>query len=73
MSNHDPASLLTEAEAAKLLKFTPRFLQARRVRGDSPPFVRISSRAIRYRRSDLVAWIEERVRTSTSDSGDRAT
>jgi predicted DNA-binding transcriptional regulator AlpA len=66
MLDHDPASLLTEAEAAKLLKFTPRFLQARRVRGDGPAYVSVSSRAVRYRRSDLVAWIEERVRTSTS-------
>ncbi len=69
MANHDPVYLLTEAEAAKLLKFTPRFLQARRVRGDGPPFVRISSRAIRYRRSDLLTWIEKRVRSSTSDRG----
>ncbi len=69
MTDHDPAALLTEAEAAKLLKFTPRFLQARRVRGDGPAYVSVSSRAVRYRRSDLVTWIEERVRTSTSDHG----
>ncbi len=69
MPDHDPASLLTEADAAELLKFTPRFLQARRMLGNGPPFVRISSRAIRYRRSDLVAWIEARVRTSTADPG----
>ena len=68
MLAHDPA-LLTEADAAKLLAFTPRFLQARRIRGNGPPFVRISSRAIRYRRSDLLAWIEDRVRTSTADAG----
>ena len=61
MLAHDPA-LLTEADAAKLLTFTPRFLQARRIRGNGPPFVRISSRAIRYRRSDLLAWIEDLVR-----------
>ncbi len=69
MVDYDSETLLTEAEAAKLLKFTPRFLQARRVRGDGPAYVHVSSRAVRYRRSDLVAWIEERVRTSTSDQG----
>ncbi len=69
MPYYDPASLLTEAEAAKLLKFTPRFLQARRVRGDGPAYVSVSNRAVRYRRSDLVAWIEERIRSSTSDLG----
>ena len=70
MSQYDPAALLTEADAAALLKFKPRFLQARRVSGDGPPFIRISSRAIRYRRSDLIAWIEDRIRTSTSDTGE---
>jgi predicted DNA-binding transcriptional regulator AlpA len=67
MSITDLERLLTEAEAAEYLQFTPRFLQARRVRGDGPPFVRVSSRAIRYRRSDLVEWVEQHVRTSTSD------
>ena len=61
VSHYDPAALLTEAEAAKLLKFTPRFLQARGVRGDGPAYVSVSSRAVRYRRSDLVTWIEERI------------
>ena len=69
MVEHDPAALLTETEAAKLLKFTRRFLQARRVRGDGPNFIRISSRAIRYRRADILTWIEARVRTSTADPG----
>ena len=69
MVDYDAEILLTEAEAAKLLKFTPRFLQARRTRGDGPAYVHVSSRAIRYRRIDLVAWIEARVRTSTSDLG----
>ena len=63
------ASLLTECEAAEYLHFSPRFLQARRVRGDGPLFVRVSARAIRYRRGDLENWVEQRVRTSTSDQG----
>ena len=71
---HDAVSaplkiLLTEEEAAHALGFTTRFLQNRRHRGDSPPFVRISSRAIRYRLSDLEAWAADRLRTSTSDPG----
>jgi predicted DNA-binding transcriptional regulator AlpA len=59
--------LLTEKEAAKLLGMTPRFLQARRVRGNGPPVVRISSRAIRYRVSDLEGWVRDRLRTSTAE------
>ena len=72
MTDHVSESLLTEAQAARLLNFTPRFLQARRARGDGPPFVSISARAIRYRRSDLLDWIESRIRTNNSDRGEEA-
>jgi predicted DNA-binding transcriptional regulator AlpA len=65
-----PDSLLSEDQAAAFLNFTPRFLQMRRFWGGGPPYVRISSRAICYRLSDLKRWIEERIRTSTSDPGD---
>ncbi len=67
MTDQEPTSLLTEAQAARLLNFTPRFLQARRARGDGPPWVSISARAIRYRRSDLLEWIESHVRASAAD------
>ncbi len=71
MTDQEPTSLLTEAQAARLLNFTPRFLQARRARGDGPPWVSISARAIRYRRSDLLDWIESHVRTSAAGRGER--
>lgn len=61
--------LLTEADAAELLGFSPRFLQERRYKGGGPKFVRVSARAIRYRPEDLEVWAAERLRTSTSDSG----
>jgi hypothetical protein len=61
--------LVSEVEAAEMIGLTPRFLQVRRSTGDGPPFVRISSRCIRYRPEDLEAWAEERLRTSTSDQG----
>jgi predicted DNA-binding transcriptional regulator AlpA len=64
---HLPKILLTEDEAAHLVGFTPRFLQQRRYRGDGPPFVRISARAVRYRVADLEAWAAERICTSTSE------
>ncbi len=64
--------LLTEAEAAELLGFTPRFLQNRRTRGDGPPFIAISARAVRYLPEDLRAWAEQRRRSSTSDPGTAA-
>jgi predicted DNA-binding transcriptional regulator AlpA len=67
---HDSGKiLLTEAEAAERLGFTARFLQNRRHRGDGPRYVAVSARAIRYRPADLEEWAEQRLRTSTSDSG----
>ncbi len=62
----DPEALLTEKQAADLLNFTPRFLEGRRRRGDGPAFVRISSCAIRYRRTDLREWIAARVETPST-------
>ena len=59
--------LVTENEAAKVLGFSPRTLQSWRVSGDGPPFVRVSPRAIRYRLSDLEAWIETCLKQSTSE------
>ena len=62
----DSDALLTEKQAAALIKFTPRFLEARRQRGSGPPFVRTSSCAIRYRRTDLREWIAARVETPST-------
>ena len=61
--------LLTEEEAAAALGFTSRCLQNWRHRGSGPRYVRVSSRAVRYRPEDLAAWAEDRLRSSTSDPG----
>jgi excisionase family DNA binding protein len=53
----DPDSLVTEVQAAELLHISIRTLQAWRIKLTGPRFVRVG-RAIRYRRSDLTAWIE---------------
>ena len=66
---HAPTILLDERAAAQALGLTPRTLQAWRARGGGPPYVRVSSRCVRYRVVDLDAWAAVRVRTSTSDSG----
>jgi predicted DNA-binding transcriptional regulator AlpA len=67
-----PKILLREKEAADLIGFTPRALQDWRHRGEGPRYVRVSSRAVRYRPADLAAWAEERIRSSTSDPGPAA-
>jgi predicted DNA-binding transcriptional regulator AlpA len=58
--------LLDEKEAATFLRYSVRALQNWRVRGGGPRFVKVSSRSIRYRRRDLIAWTEALLRSSTS-------
>jgi excisionase family DNA binding protein len=60
----DLDALLTEVQAAKLLNLSTRTLQAWRIRGVGPPFVQ-AGRAVRYRRRDLLAWIDANTVCST--------
>jgi len=53
----DADALLMEAEAADFLRLSVRTLQAWRLRIAGPAFVQVG-RAVRYRRRDLIAWIE---------------
>ncbi|MGB0497542.1 MAG: helix-turn-helix transcriptional regulator [Rubricella sp.] len=62
----DPDRLLDEKEAADLLCYSVRALQNWRHRGGGPRYVRVSARSIRYRRRDLLAWIEARTVAHTS-------
>ena len=64
-----PKILLDEREAANSYGLTPRCFQAWRARGGGPPFVKVSSRCIRYRVSDLEEWAQNRLRMSTADQG----
>ena len=65
INNTDPDTLLTEAQIADHLSISMRTLQAWRVRGGGPVFIR-AGRSIRYRRRDLLNWIEANAATSTS-------
>ena len=68
----DVDQLVRQEQAAALLSVSPRCMENWRHRGEGPKFVRVSGRCIRYRKSDLTLFIEERLRTSTSDRGDEA-
>ncbi len=57
--------LLTETQAAQFLGYTNRALQNWRHRGGGPCFVKVSERSIRYRRRDLMTWVNERLQNST--------
>jgi helix-turn-helix protein len=55
--SNDYDALLTEVQAADLLRLSVRTLQAWRTRAFGPAFVR-AGRAIRYRRRDLFVWMD---------------
>lgn len=61
--------LLTTPDAARVLGMKAAALESWRWRGEGPPFVRVTARAIRYRPEDLKRFIEDRLRRSTSDPG----
>lgn len=52
--------LLDTRQAAELLGLRPAALAAWRQRGDGPPYIRISSRCVRYDPGDLTEWLDER-------------
>ena len=58
--------LLNEHQASKLFGLTPRWFQKKRLEGGGPPFIRISSRCIRYQKKSLLDWAESYLVTSTS-------
>ncbi len=62
-------ALIDEKAAAAFLGLTDRTMQAYRQKGGGCKFIRLSSRCLRYRRIDLKAWADARIRTSTSDPG----
>ncbi len=59
--------LLTEVEAADFLNRPVRTLQGLRVRGGGPAFVKMG-RSVRYRLSDLDAYVAAGLRASTSET-----
>lgn len=61
--------LMKEHEAADFLGYTARALQNWRVRGGGPVYIQGSARSIRYRRRDLIQWIEDRRTRHTSEVG----
>jgi len=65
-------ALIDEKAAAAFLNLTDRTLQSYRQKGGGPRYIAISSRCLRYRRIDLKAWADARIRTSTSDPGEAA-
>ena len=65
-TEYDLDQLINEQKAAEFLGYTVRALQNWRLRGGGPKFVKVSSRSIRYRRRELIAWSESLLISNTS-------
>lgn len=62
------AELLTTAQAATYLCVSKAFLERDRWAGARIPFIKVGSRAVRYRREDLENYVENRRWRSTSEA-----
>lgn len=60
MSSCQDNLIVTEAEAAHMLRISPRTLQRMRALGGGPPIVRLSERRIGYSVAALNAWMADR-------------
>lgn len=65
------AQFLDTIQAAEYLGLQKTTLEAWRCRGGGPRFVKLG-RSVRYRQSDLDAWIESRIRDNTVETGEAA-
>ena len=61
-------NLLKEQDAAPIVGMSVAWLQRKRWEGGGPPYVKYD-RAVRYRESDLLTWIEAQICRNTSDQG----
>lgn len=59
--------LLKTPEAAAYLSVSKAFLERDRWAGARVPFIKVGSRAVRYRVSDLEAYVESQIKYSTSE------
>lgn len=59
--------LLNTSDAARVIGCSAQALANMRTGGGGPAYLRITTRRIRYRASDLEAWLGERKHHSTSE------
>jgi hypothetical protein len=60
MDDSDLPVMVSREQAAEFLGITPQALSQMNGRGEGPAYARIG-RSIRYRRQDLLDWIESRI------------
>lgn len=62
---HSRSEFLNESKVAELICQSVRTIQKWRVTGHGPAYYKLG-RSVRYRRSEVIAWAEERRKAHTS-------
>ena len=62
-----PDQLLSDKEVASELRVSAQTMQLWRAKGSGPRFHKLSPKCVRYLRSDVVAWLEQRAANSTNE------
>jgi hypothetical protein len=65
-------ALLNQRECAALLGYCERTLEGWRARRIGPAWITFAGRSVRYRKSDLLAFIEANLHRPEGSSGDAA-
>ena len=61
--------ILDTPEAASYIRLSKPTLERLRLTGDGPPYAKLG-KAVRYRRTDLDAWLASRLVRSTSETAE---
>ena len=61
MNMNELEPMLTTAEVAAITRLTTQHLHRLRMQGKGPRYIRVSEHAVRYRRSDVQAYLEARL------------
>jgi len=60
--------ILDQKRVATILGISTRTLERYRLTGLGPPYIKFGGKLVRYRQSDLEAWIQQNLTRSTSES-----
>lgn len=61
-----PDDLLNPKEASAVVTLTVGYLAKLRRESLGPPWIKIGKRVVRYRRADLLAWLAQHERSTTT-------
>lgn len=62
--------MMTANEVAEMIRVTPNALGVMRFRGYGPNYIRISPHCVRYRRADVLAFIDSHTVTPSEQADD---